>query len=390
MRWRVFALTWLAYASYYFCRRNFSITKSTVAADLDLSTRALGLIDTGYLVAYAIGQFAAGPLGDRIGPRRLVGAGMIASAVFTAWTGSASAAAGLALSLALNGVAQATGWPGTVQAMTPFFGRAQRGWIMGLWSTCYQVGGLAAGALCAALLKSIDWRAAYTLPALWVALVGGLVLLALPEGARATAGERQAARARLVRDPVFWSLGLAYFCLKLIRYSLLFWLPFYLERSLGYARGDAGYQSLSFEVGGTGGAVLLGLLSDRWLGGRRGIAGLVGCLSLALALLLYIAVGHLGPLWNFAALALVGLTLIGPDALLSGAAAQDLGGREAAATTAGFVNGMGSVGAILQGVITAEVSVRLGWSALFWVFLVLALLAALAMIPCVRAERQRR
>jgi sugar phosphate permease len=340
-------------------------------------------------VAYAVGQFAAGALGDRIGPRRLVGAGMIASAVLTAWSGASATALGLALSLTLNGAAQATGWPGTVQAMAPCFGREQRGWIMGLWSTCYQVGGLAAGALAAALLKGIDWRAAYTLPALWVALVGGLVLVALPEAPRVADGERRAARTRLIRDPVLWSLGLAYFCLKLIRYSLLFWLPFYLERSLGYARGVAGYQSLAFEVGGIAGAVLLGFVSDRWLGGRRGLAGLLGCLTLALALLLYLAVGHLGPGWNFAALAVVGLTLIGPDALLSGAAAQDLGGPAAAATAAGFVNGMGSVGAILEGVITAEVSVRLGWSALFWVFFGLALLAALACIPCVRAERRR-
>jgi sugar phosphate permease len=41
-----------------------------------------------------------------------------------------------------------------------------------------------------------------------------------------------------------------------------------------------------------------------------------------------------------------GALLYGPDSLLSGAAAQDLGGPNAAALAIGMINGLGSVGAV--------------------------------------------
>ncbi|MEK6606048.1 MAG: MFS transporter [Myxococcota bacterium] len=384
---RVFVLTWVAYASYYLTRKNFSVSKSAIEDAFGLDPRALGLIDTGYLAAYAVGQFAMGLLGDRIGSRRLVGVGMIVSAALTATAGASGTVIAIALCLGANGFAQASGWPGTVKALTPWVDPARRGRVMGMWSTCYQVGGLVAGAVASYLVKHAGWRAAFVIPALWVAVIGGLILVALPEARPAAGAERAAARRRLLASPSVWALGLAYFCLKLIRYSLLFWLPYYLERSLGYARGIAGYQSLSFEIGGIAGAIAIGAVSDRWFGGRRGLAGLGGCLGLAAALALYVLVSRVGAFANFAAMALVGFLLFGPDALVSAASAQDLGGREASATAAGWINGLGSIGAVLQGVLTAEVSARFGWDALFYVFVALALLAALAMVPRVLAER---
>ncbi|MCC6525488.1 MAG: hypothetical protein IT373_22750, partial [Polyangiaceae bacterium] len=53
-----FALTWLAYASYYLCRKNFGVVK----AKLDLDEGWLVAIDTAMLAAYAVGQFASGAI----------------------------------------------------------------------------------------------------------------------------------------------------------------------------------------------------------------------------------------------------------------------------------------------------------------------------------------
>jgi OPA family sugar phosphate sensor protein UhpC-like MFS transporter len=78
---------------------------------------------------------------------------------------------------------------------------------------------------------------------------------------------------------------------------------------------------------------------------------------------------------------LIGCLLVGPDSLLSGAAAQEAGGQEAAAMAAGFVNGVGSIGALLQGWVTVGVQSAWGWSGLFYVFVGLALLSAVSLIP---------
>ena len=69
------ALTWLAYASYYFGRKGFSVAKSTLRHTLGVSEAALGVIDTLYLAAYALGLFCSGYVGDRVGARRLIGYG---------------------------------------------------------------------------------------------------------------------------------------------------------------------------------------------------------------------------------------------------------------------------------------------------------------------------
>jgi sugar phosphate permease len=83
-------------------------------------------------------------------------------------------------------------------------------------------------------------------------------------------------------------------------------------------------------------------------------------------------------------MALVGALLYGPDALLSGAAAQDLGGPRAAALAIGMINGLGSVGAVSQEFITRTVSRSSGWNAVFYVLLASAVAAALLLTPTFR------
>ncbi len=380
----VIALTWLSYASYYLCRKQLAVCKATLVDQFHLSLSTLGAIDTGYLAAYAAGQFASGLLCDVVGPRRLIGWGMLGCAAATAAFGSGATGSVFAVAFTVNGLFQSTGWPGTVKAMAAWIDPDERGRIMGWWSTCYQVGGLVATAAATRLLTSYGWRAAFFVPAAWTAAVGVAVLLKLrerPMVAQEGPAEAPVSPLTVLANPMVWSLGAAYFCLKLIRYSLLFWLPFFLHDQLGYSAGAAGYLSISFEVGGVAGAISIGWLSDRLPRGRVLVAMVLG---LAGALVLYDRVAALGPAANFASMALVGFLLFGPDSLVSSVAAQDLGGANAAGTAAGAINGVGSLGAILQGTLTAEVAARYGWSALFRVFVWLALICALALLPYAR------
>jgi len=315
-----------------------------------------------------------------------VGLGMLASAAACAAFGTGSTALVLALAFGVNGLAQATGWSGNVKAMAGAFGPSERGTVMGLWSTNYQVGGLAATALATVLLTHWGWRSAFFVPAIAVGAVGLGVLSLLPESQGKASPPLPSAVSSapdtgpsVLRSPVLWSIGAAYFCLKLIRYSILFWLPFYLKTALGYSEAAAGYWSISFEVGGIVGAVAVGWSSDRWFPGKRRELSAAMTVGLALALLLYRTVAPWGVGANALSMALVGFCLFGPDALISGAAAQDLGGQRQAATAAGAINGLGSAGAILQGYVTASISNRYGWSALYGVFTALALAAALAL-----------
>jgi sugar phosphate permease len=386
----VFAVSWLAYASYYLGRKGFSVAKASVARELGLSPASLAVIDTAFLVAYAAGQVPSGVAADRLGARRLVAGGLLASAIACALFGLAGSAALLALCFAVNGLAQSTGWPGTTRLMADVTTPGERGRVMGAWSTCYQVGGIAATALAAFLLHHHGWRAAFHVPALWLAAMAAAVFVLLPmrsspppTAAFPNVPVPVPAFTRVLASPVLLSYGACYFCLKLIRYSLLFWLPYYLHTEAGFGEAQSGYLSTSFEIGGVAGSVGLGYASDRSTRGRAAVA-LLSILGLAVALLLYARLHDAAAPLHFALMAAIGALLFGPDALLSGAAAQDAGGARDAATAVGLVNGMGSAGALLQGALTIGVQQAFGWNALFYVFVGLSLLAALCLLPALR------
>jgi sugar phosphate permease len=208
----------------------------------------------------------------------------------------------------------------------------------------------------------------------------------VPSAAIAPAAARDAVRAvqrSVVRDRLLWCYGASYFFIKFIRYSLLFWLPFYLAEVHGLDGESAAYTSVAFEVGGAVGAVSVGLASDR-VGATRGVVAAVALLGLAAALVAYAWLSASGAWQNVALLALVGAMLFGPDALLSGAAAHAAGGRDGAAMATGFVNGVGSVGALLEGLLVPRIAEKWGWDALFPVLVGFALLAAVSLLPALR------
>lgn len=397
-------LTWLAYASYYFGRKGFSVVKSSLRSALGVSEAALGAIDTAYLAAYALGLFGSGYVGDRVGARRLIGYGLCASALCCALFGAMSAATWFGVLFFVNGLAQSTGWPGTTGAMAEWTTPRNRGTVMAFWATCYQVGSLVATDFAAYLLHRNGWRAAFFGPALWMLVVAGLIFLFLKPGPRPivktldeptrTQGledraARKLAQRAALRNPVLWSFGASYFFIKYVRYALLFWLPYYLSGTLGHAVDRAAYVSNAFEVGGIAGVIVIGILSDRVRRLSRTTLSMTSLLGLALALLICAGLPKQNALLAVLALALVGALLFGPDALLSGAAAQDVGGAAAAATATGLVNGVGSLGGMLEGVTLPALSAHFGWQVLFPLLAGLALCAALALIPAARRPDTR-
>ncbi len=380
-KWLVFGLTWLSYAAYYLTRKNFSIVKSRLHEEVGVSIAWLAAADTAYLSLYALGQFINGPLGDRFGAKRLLVIGMLGCGVLSVFFGFAASAFAFAILFGLQGFFQSTGWANNVKAIAPWFEESVRGRIMGIWATNYQVGGVVASALAAFLLAHYGWHSAFFAPAALVFVVGLALLLWLPSppNVSATVGARESSSTgpSVWKNPHVLVLGFAYFCIKLIRYSLLFWLPFYLHQQLGLAEESSGYLSIVVEVGGVVGAIATGLCADRYFSKGRSYLVAPLLFGLSLSLLLYQWVGVSNIFFNAIAMSVVGFFIYGPDTLISGACSQDLGGENQTASVAGAINGIGSLGAILQGAVTAYVSANFGWEALFSCFTFLALFAAI-------------
>lgn len=389
----------MAYASYYLGRKGFSAAKRAIEADHILDLRQLGYVDSGYLAAYSLGQFLNGMLGDRIGARRLVSFGLIASATLCFAFGFSSAALLLMVLFTLNGIAQATGWPGVTRAMAEWTTPENRGKVMGWWSTCYQVGPLLAGPLAGLLIHAGGWRAAFRAPMLIMVGVALLVLLVVKPGPALAgevtldrdeiAAERRRAQREVIKNRVLWSYGASYFFIKFMRYALQLWLPYYLQKQLAYPVDTANYVASAFEAGGLVGVIAIGTLSDRPKLGRVPLSA-ISLIGLALALFACAKLVGTNTSLNVVLLAVIGALLFAPDSILCGAAAQDAGGRNATSMATGFVNGIGSVGAFVVGLAVPRMVESYGWQVLFPCLVGMALLSALCLVPALRAGEGAR
>ncbi len=366
-RWRIFAATWLSYFGYYFCRKPYYIAKSTIATELSFSGEQVGQIGAAYLVAYTIGQFANGALGQRAGARLLVLLGMGLSIAVNVGMGLSGSYLSFLVLMAVNGFAQSSGWSGNVGTMAAWFGQRERGRVMGIWATNFQAGGVAANTMAAWVLHHYGWQSAFFVGSLVLGGIWAFFLLNQrnrPEDLGLPSVEEAADREAGDEGPMRWTstlvtnmllAGSFYFFLKFIRYALWSWAPWFLERSFGLKGDDAGYYSTIFDVAGIFGVLFAGWISDRYFTSRRVGICLWMTAGLVLSCVILLFFGQSLPVFAVC-LALVGFTLYGPDALMTGAGAMDIGSRRGAVAVAGVINGMGSLGSVVQELVIGKSS----------------------------------
>ena len=404
-RWRVqiFAITWLAYAAFYFTRKAFSVAKLGIGEDpsFHLDKMMMANLDGVYLAAYAVGQFGWGMLADRFGPRVVVLGGLLISAVAALVMGSFATLPIFFTCMLIQGLAQSTGWSGLCKNIGSFFPAEQRGRVLGLWSSCYAFGGLVASPFAGWWAYTLigSWHAAFISSAAVVAVVAVLFFIfqrnkpedvglpAVEPEPELTAEESEAQSKisvweplrEILRNRTVLTLGLAYFMLKPARYAILLWGPVIVfEQMPSVGKVGAAIIPTAFELAGLLGPIMIGLASDKLFGARRMPACVLSLLALTVSLVFFMGALHTGSVLLVVALLFVmGLTLYGPDSMISGAAAIDFGTAKAGATAAGFVNGCGSVGAILGGLLPGYFDTV----TVFIVFAGCAMFSALVLIP---------
>ncbi len=356
---RMFFLTWLTYASFYLCRKNFSVLMPYLKSEQGYSAGALADVLFLYSLLYCIGQFMWGPLVDRIGARWIVGAGGVLSALCSSATGFL---APLALFQSANGLAQASGWPSVLKLSRDWFPEKDRGVTLAWWSTSLVVGGFA-GSWLAAWAVEGGWRRGAWIPGVLLSAVA-LAFAVFARDGKPKRGQGGPPERLKLNRPLL-SIAAMYFTVKLTRYAFLFWLPFYMTEALAYDKPKAGYASSVFELIGFLGVVGAGYVSDRFLRGNRFGLGAAMMFCLAALCAAYPLVSGTGEFANLALIALIGMFTFGPDTLMAAAAVQDVAPPEATAAAGGFVNGVGSLGQIVSPLVVAGLSKHFGWPMLF-------------------------
>lgn len=227
-------------------------------------TSLLGQLDVAFLAVYAFGMYFSGHFGDRCNLRIFLTVGMIGTGLFTSlfgvgyWGNIHNFYYYLIVQM-IAGLFQSTGWPSVVAVVGNWFGKSKRGLIMGIWNAHTSIGNIA-GSLIASAMLSYGWGWSFVVPGLMTAFVGLVVFLILPVtpesvGAREEdefsgpikSGEEAAEPLLRQETPVeekeavgfieAWKIpGVAPFALclffaKLVAYTFLYWLPFYVSHT---------------------------------------------------------------------------------------------------------------------------------------------------------------
>lgn len=391
---RIVLLTYFSYFFYYFGRKYLGIITPSLIEEGVLTKTQIGLIQTGYLTVYAVGQFVSGALGDRFGPRLLICTGMVVSGLAALALGLFPIFGIMIIAFSINGLAQSTGWSNNCKLMSSWVPHGQRGRVMGIWMTCYIGGSLLANAFAGYLIGSYTWEHVVFINGgliLVIGIIEGLYLINHPEDRghsitrRESTSDAQTQKRssffRMITHPVILMYGGAYFSLKFVRYTFFAWLPLYLVETKGFAKDVSAYASTSFEIGGIIGLILGGFFADKFFVDNRGRLAWFAMIGVTICLFGFRGFAS-GGLWVIVfALAAVGFFLFIADSVLSGTAAQDVGGAESSASATGVVNGIGSLGGILAGILPIWLQQKYGWDAVFILFIALSVVATLILIP---------
>jgi OPA family glycerol-3-phosphate transporter-like MFS transporter len=413
-RLQLFVATWLSYCGFYLVRKVYAIVKHPLKEQFGLDDIEIATPWTIYLITYMLGQFLAAWLGRHMESRRVLAWGMVVAAASNIALGLlvdaeiASAYLWMCVTMGIHGLAQATGWPHNVALFANWTRRPERGTLFGIWGTCYQFGAIFGKGLAGFLL---GW-----LGLAWSFYGSSLVLLAFTvyfvlyarerpesvglsleeesdrEAARPAAREESGVVAAALPAGFVASIvavGLIYFGFKFLRYALDSWSALILGEHFGMTTTVAAYFSTAFDWVGFLGVIAAGIWSDRIAGSRRTPVVFwmtAGCLAFTCAMWL---VGLSSPVLFIALLGLIGFTAMGPDSLLSGAFAMDVGSRRQAALAAGVINGFGSIGPILQEPAIGWLKQTQGLEAVFFLLVCIVAVTTVATGLLAKFERRR-
>ncbi|KAG6720974.1 hypothetical protein I3842_03G089300 [Carya illinoinensis] len=390
-------------------------------------TALLGELDVAFLSVYAMGMYFSGHLGDRMNLRIFLTIGMLGTGLLTSlfgvgYLGNIHSFWYFLMVQMIAGLFQSTGWPSVVAVLGNWFGKSKRGLIMGIWNAHTSIGNIT-GSLVASALLSYGWGWSFVVPGLMIAFVGMVVFLILPVNPESVGADREGddlhspkktgegvAQPLLNSESVVktkavgfieaWKIpGVAPFALclffsKLVAYTFLYWLPFYISHTAidgkYLSSTTAGNLSTLFDVGGVLGGILAGHISDRL--DARAITAASFMYCAIPSLFFYRIYGHVSLTINIALMFITGMFVNGPYALITTAVSTDLGthsslegNSRALATVTAIIDGTGSVGAAIGPLLTGYIS-STSWNEVFTMLMGAALIAGLFLTRLVVAE----
>lgn len=402
-----FLITALLYTSFHAARTAWAYSKKDIENDDYFNDRMLSFLDISFMLSYAAGLFYNGWLGDQINLKSFLTQGGLLSVFgfcFFAYLSLKRMHNILiyCLLFALFGYGQSRGFPGSMAVLVNWIENTNRGLLLGVWNISVNFGNIVGQQIGKFVIniEKFHWSVLIFTVGAFMLLMTILTFSFLKTHPREVGFTPE--KKLIAQDPSSkesnendddspglknvepisevleqssqipskpeiesgigfleaWKTkgliryALIYACIKGATYGILFWLPNYLQTVIGFGSESANI-SATYEFGQFCGAVTLGYWSD-----KRGQRCFILVCSLFIASIVFLSIANLGAgtsSWVFAGLLyLSGFFFGGPEVIVGGAIASDLGESEslnqnsrAISTITGIIDGTGSIGAAI-------------------------------------------
>ena len=361
----------VTYGLLYLGRVNISVVLPIIAVELNVGRAEVGILGTVFFWIYGIGNFVNGQIGSQVSPFRLIGLGLLATAILNLAFGFQTSLLVMLLLWGINGFAQSAGWPPMVRILAERLDPSQVKHVSTIIPFSYVIGTVVTWTLVGAVATGVGWRAAFWLP-------GGVLLLAaalwwkggIDAPKAKTSGIRIAAVLAEARGVAFALLvsALAGF----VRNGSLIWLPTYIL--------DSGLIADNL-VGAVAALTQLVAIPGLMLARRRVVYTnqvlTTAVLMLGAAGLAFLPLTMTAEALSLVVLCLAMLLLGGAFGLVTSSLPIVLAGPGRASSIAGTLNMMATFGGGLAGFSIGGLVESSGWGAVFGLWGALLLMAAL-------------
>ena len=362
---------WITYALFYLGRVNLSVVLPLLALELSVSRAEIGILGSVFFWVYGIGNVICGELGSRVSPHRVIGLGLLASAIVNLAFGFGSSLVFMLLVWAVNGLAQSGGWSPMMRIIAERLDASQAKRVSTMMPFSYVVGTAITWTVIGALATGDNWRLAFWLPGL-VLLVSALLWWRAGIDAPKTSGTGLRLSA-LVAEARGLSFALLVAALAgFVRNGSIIWLPAYILDTGLFADHLAGLVAALTQV-----IAFAGIFLARQLVMRSDKVLLTALLMLAAAGFAFLLLTLSGALLSVIVISFALMMLNGAFGLVTSSMPLLLAGPGRASSIAGTLNMMATVAGGLAGFSVGGLVELSGWGAVFGLWGVMLLLAGL-------------
>ena len=376
---KVFANIWSSYAAYYFGKVNLSLVIPVLLATYgDLSMYSVGMVASGFLIAYAVGQFLHGQISEKFNPFTYVAIGLIGSAIVNAILGfSAGFFWVLLIGEIVDGGFQSMGWSSIVRANAETSKNPEKSsTILG---TAYQAGNSITWLICAFVIGQFGWQWGFWVASIFM-LIRGVTLYYSRYQVKITPRKAMERVKLTLSFPIVMS-GLSLFLLNMVRFGVIIWIPTYLYQTQDMPIEKVGINIFLIPIAGIIGTVLYNRIRL-----HKDITTIIYLILLGIVFILL--PGTTGGVM-LGLLIASGLFLYGPHVFLVSTMPSRYLEKHVVAAATGFIDGMGYIGSALIGILVPFIIDKVGsWESVFYFWSVLSF-TIIVLVGLVHARGKR-